>query len=137
MATSADPHIGKTFEKVRILEKIGSGGMSSVYLAEHLGLNKKVAVKILPRYLSADPEYVARFQREAETASRLQHPNIVGVYDIGSDIDAYFIVMEWIEGVSLQTVIDTLGKLDVRDAAKVAIGALKGLHHAHQCGIIH
>src|SRR5262245_3133783 len=137
MASTADPLIGKTLEKVRILEKIGAGGMSSVYLAEHLGLGKKVAVKILPSHLSCDPEYVARFRREAETSSRLQHPNIVGVYDIGVDDERYFIVMEWIEGVSLQTVIDTLGKLDPRDTARVAIGALKGLHHAHQAGIIH
>jgi serine/threonine protein kinase len=129
--------IGKTLEKCRILGKLGTGGMGSVYLAEHSGLRRKVAVKILPSDMSRDPEYVARFKREAMTAGRLEHRNIVQIYDVGHANDRYFIVMQYVDGESLSTVVDSLGAMEPQDAARVAVGILRGLQHAHEQGIVH
>jgi hypothetical protein len=129
--------IGKTLEKCRILGKLGAGGMGSVYLAEHSGLSRKVAVKILPSDMSRDPEYVARFKREAMTAGRLEHPNIVQIHDVGYANGRYFIVMQYVDGESLSTVVDSLGAMDPQDAARMAVGILRGLQHAHEQGIVH
>ncbi len=137
VSATHDPLIGKTLEKVRILSKLGSGGMGAVYLAEHQNLGKKVAIKILPEHLSKDPEYVARFRREAETCAKLEHANIVQVYDVGVAEGRFFIVMQYVEGESLQTIIEQLGVVEPRDSARVAIGILKGLQHAHESGIVH
>ena len=129
--------VGKTIDKCCILGKLGTGGMGSVYLAEHFGLNRKVALKILPGDMSRDPEYVARFMREATTAGRLEHPNIVQIHDVGYADSHHFIVMQFVDGESLSTVVDNLGALEPRDAAKVASGILRGLHHAHEQGVVH
>jgi predicted Ser/Thr protein kinase len=129
--------IGKTFEKCRILAKLGTGGMGSVYLAEHFGLGRKVAVKILPVEMSRDPEYVGRFMREATTAGRMEHPNIVQIHDVGYADGRHFIVMQYVDGESLSTVVDELGAMEPRDAARVAVGILRGLQHAHEQGIVH
>ncbi len=137
MVEKLDPLIGQTLEKVRLTQKLGSGGMGTVYLAEHATLDKKVAVKILPEHLSRDPEYVSRFRAEAQTAFGLQHPGVVRVHDIGYADGKYFIVMQYIEGESLQKIVNTLGPLDPRDAAKLMIGVLRALHYAHSMGIVH
>jgi serine/threonine-protein kinase len=129
--------LGKTFEKCRLVSKLGTGGMGSVYLAEHATLGRKVAVKVLPPELSRDPEYVARFRREAMTAGRLEHPNIVPIHDVGFAEGRYFIVMQYVDGVPLSTVVEELGAMEPRDGARVAMGILRGLHHAHEQGIVH
>jgi hypothetical protein len=132
-----DALIGKTLEKCRIIGKLGTGGMGSVYLAEHFGLGRRVAVKILPPDMSRDPEYVARFMREATTAGRMEHPNIVQIHDVGYAEGRHFIVMQFVDGESLSTVVEELGVMDPKDAAKVAVGILRGLQHAHEQGIVH
>ncbi len=129
--------IGRTFEKCRILAKLGTGGMGSVYLAEHFGLGRKVALKILPMEMSRDPEYVGRFMREATTAGRMEHPNIVQIHDVGYAEGRHFIVMQYVDGESLSTIVDELGAMEPRDAAAVGVGILRGLHHAHEQGIVH
>ena len=129
--------IGKTFEKCRIIAKLGTGGMGSVWLAEHFGLGRKVAVKILPPEMGRDPEYVARFMREATTAGRMEHPNIVQIHDVGYAEGRHFIVMQYVDGESLSTVVDHLGAMDPKDAAKIAAGMLRGLQHAHEEGVVH
>jgi serine/threonine-protein kinase len=128
---------GKTFEKCRIIAKLGTGGMGSVWLAEHFGLGRKVAVKILPPEMGRDPEYVARFMREATTAGRMEHPNIVQIHDVGYAEGRHFIVMQYVDGESLATVVENLGAMDPRDAAKIAAGMLRGLQHAHDEGVVH
>ena len=128
---------GKTFEKCRILAKLGTGGMGSVWLAEHFGLGRKVAVKILPPEMGRDPEYVARFMREATTAGRMEHPNIVQIHDVGYAEGRHFIVMQYVDGESLSTVVENLGAMEPKDAARCAAGILRGLHHAHQQGVVH
>jgi hypothetical protein len=129
--------VGTTVDKCRILAKLGVGGMGSVWLAEHFGLNRKVAVKILPSEMGRDPEYVARFMREATTAGKLEHPNIVQVYDVGYSDHRHYIVMQFVDGESLSTVVEHLGAMEPQDAARTAAGILRGLHHAHQQGIVH
>jgi serine/threonine-protein kinase len=129
--------IGKTFEKCRIIAKLGTGGMGSVWLAEHFGLGRKVAVKILPPEMGRDPEYVARFMREATTAGRMEHANIVQIHDVGYAEGRHFIVMQYVDGESLSTVVDNLGAMDPKDAAKIAAGMLRGLQHAHDEGVVH
>jgi serine/threonine protein kinase len=138
MASKHDDHLtGKTFEKCRILAKLGTGGMGSVWLAEHFGLGRKVAVKILPPEMGRDPEYVARFMREATTAGRMEHPNIVQIHDVGYAEGRHFIVMQYVDGESLSTVVENLGAMEPRDAAKIAAGILRGLQHAHEEGVVH
>src|SRR5579862_1385015 len=129
--------VGRTFEKCRIIAKLGMGGMGSVWLAEHFGLGRKVAVKILPPEMGRDPEYVARFMREATTAGRMEHPNIVQIHDVGYAEGRHFIVMQYVDGESLSTVVDNLGAMDPKDAAKIAAGMLRGLQHAHEEGVVH
>src|SRR5579859_5031396 len=129
--------VGRTFEKCRIIAKLGMGGMGSVWLAEHFGLGRKVAVKILPPEMGRDPEYVARFMREATTAGRMEHPNIVQIHDVGYAEGRHFIVMQYVDGESLSTVVDNLGAMEPNDAAKIAAGMLRGLQHAHEEGVVH
>lgn len=132
-----DSLVGRTFEKCRIIAKLGTGGMGSVWLAEHFGLGRKVAVKILPPEMGRDPEYVARFMREATTAGRMEHPNIVQIHDVGYAEGRHFIVMQYVDGESLSTVVDNLGAMDPKDAARIASGMLAGLQHAHDEGVVH
>src|ERR1051325_11152396 len=132
-----DQLTGKTFEKCRILAKLGTGGMGSVWLAEHFGLGRKVAVKILPPEMGRDPEYVARFMREATTAGRMEHPNIVQIHDVGYAEGRHFIVMQYVDGESLSTVVEHLGAMEPKDAARIASGILRGLQHAPQEGVVH
>ena len=137
MSAKGENLTGRSIEKCRLVAKLGTGGMGSVYLAEHAGLNRKVAVKILPADMSRDPEYVARFKREALTAARMEHPNIVQIHDVGQADGRWFIVMQYVDGESLATIVDSLGAMDPRDAARVTAGILRGLQHAHEQNVVH
>jgi serine/threonine protein kinase len=93
--------IGQTVSHHKIIEKIGEGGMGEVYLAEDTKLDRKVAIKFLPEHLTKNKDNVERFEREAKAAASLNHPNIVTIYEIASENDQTFIVMEYVEGKSL------------------------------------
>jgi serine/threonine protein kinase len=119
--------------------RLGFGGMSTVHLALDTRLERKVAVKLLAEHLAEDPTFVSRFQREAQAAARLVHPNIVQIFDSGRD-DAtgqYFIVMEYIEGRSCAEILRDEGWVEVPEAASIVEQACEGLHYAHRHGVVH
>jgi serine/threonine protein kinase len=123
--------------KYKLLGHIGSGGMSTVYLAEHSKMQRLVAMKLLPKKRVNDSSYLARFYREAQAAAKLDHKNIVRVYDIDHEEDNHFLVMEYVEGRDLQTYSKDVGQLDYDIAADFIRQAAEGLDHAHQAGLIH
>ena len=123
--------------RYQILESIGTGGMAEVYRAFDTFLNREVAVKILRAQYTDDEGFVSRFRQEAQSAARLIHPNIVNVYDVGRDEDAYYIIMEYVKGKTLKELISEVGALDPMTAVIIAHGIASALKHAHSRGIIH
>jgi len=123
--------------RYRVIEKIGSGGMADVYKAVDEVLGRTVAVKVLhPRYAS-EPNFVARFRQEAQAAANLSHPNIVNIYDWGRDGETYYIVMEFVAGTDLKTLVTERGPLDPKRAAEYAAQVCAALAVAHGYDIIH
>lgn len=127
----------KINDRYEIIRSIGEGGMANVYLAEDTILNRKVAVKILRGDLASDEKFVRRFQREAISASSLSHPNIVEMYDVGEDDGKYFIVMEYVEGKSLKSLIKKRGGLTLPEAIDIMLQLTDGIACAHNSYIIH
>lgn len=124
-------------ERYELLELIGQGGMADVYLAQDIILNRTIAIKILRTSLSKDPIYVTRFQREASAAAALSHKNIVEIYDVGEDEDKYYIVMEYVPGMTLKELILKRGAVHVVEAIDIMKQVISGISKAHQLGIIH
>lgn len=123
--------------RYRLLELLGSGGMAVVYKGVDVILHRPVAVKILREAYAGDPAFLARFQREARSAARLDHPNVVTVYDVGQDGNLHYIVMEYVEGEDLKSLIRRTGRLSVEQAVDIAYQIAAGVGHAHKMGIIH
>ena len=123
--------------RYEIGDRLGSGGMSNVYKATDLILERTVAVKILAEHLSDDERFVARFRREALAVAKLIHPNIVQVYDTGVDDGRHYIVMEYVEGRSGAQILQRQGPVEPETAAEIGIQACAGLDYAHRRGIIH
>ncbi len=125
--------------RYRLQSRLGFGGMSTVHLAFDQRLERRVAVKLLAEHLADDPTFVSRFQREAQAAARLIHPNIVQVFDSGQDerTGQYFIVMEYIEGSSCAEILRDDGWVEVDEAVAIIEQACEGLHYAHRHGVVH
>ena len=123
--------------RYEILEKIGAGGMSDVFLAKDHSLGREVAVKILKQEFAEDRTFVAKFRAEAQAAAGLEHPNIVSIYDVGSEGSLYYIVMEYVEGITLKTYINKKGRLTYNEALSIAIQVGRGIEAAHKKNIIH
>ncbi len=120
-----------------VVERVGSGGMAEVYRARDELLGRDVAVKVLNDRLSHDRSFVERFRREARSAANLNHPNVVSLYDYGSDEGAYYIVMEFIEGKSLGDIVAESGALLPERAAEIASDVAAALERAHSSGLVH
>lgn len=128
--------ISQTISHYRILDKLGSGGMGEVYLAEDTRLGRKLALKILPAEFTQDAERVARFRQEARAASALNHPNIITIYEVGEHEGVHFIATEYIEGRTLRHCLQLAG-MQLREALEIAIQIAGALQAAHEAGITH
>ena len=124
-------------DRYRLTEQIGMGGMAIVYKAVDLRTGHNVAVKVLRPEFNEDVEFVSRFQREAEAASKMTHHNIVNLLDVGMDGENRYLVMEYVQGKTLKAVIQERGKLSAPLACQIAIRILSALEHAHRNGIVH
>lgn len=123
--------------KHKLLGHIGSGGMSSVYLAEHMLMHDLRAIKVLPQSRLGKSSYLARFQQEAKAIASLNHPNVVRAHDIDNQGDTHYIVMEYVDGDDLQTIVKKKGPLPFKLVAHYIAQAAHGLQHAHEVGLIH
>lgn len=128
--------VGTTIGGCKILEKIGHGGMGTVYKAHHLALDIIVAVKVL-KPLSDVPDAKERFLREARIAAKLRHPNIIGVTNVGCENGIHFIIMDYIDGKTLQTIISEKGKIEPQEAVRITMQVLSALQVALKNGIVH
>jgi serine/threonine-protein kinase len=126
-----------TLKDFRLIKKLGEGGMGTVYKAQQLSLDRVVAVKVPFRHLAKDPSFVARFYREARIMAKLDHPNILRCYSVGEENGWHYLAMEYIDGASMQSWLEKLGKLTVGDGLHVAISCAHALQHAHEQGLIH
>ena len=124
-------------ERYEVVSRIGSGGMADVYKAKDHKLNRFVAMKVLKPEFSADTNFIRKFQREAQAAAGLAHPNVVNVFDVGEDQGVNYIVMELVEGITLKEYISKKGRLTVKEATSIAIQVSMGLEAAHNRNIVH
>lgn len=139
MGTNDDMNalVGKTLGQFRIVERIGAGGMATVFKAYQPVLDRYVAVKVLPDYHARDPIFKERFLREARAVARLDHPNIVQIYLFGEEENITYIVMQYVDGGTLKDKLKQTGAMQASDAVRYVIQAAEGLGAAHEHGIIH
>jgi serine/threonine-protein kinase len=126
-------------DRYRLERRLGVGGMASVQLAMDTRLERHVAVKLLAEHLAADSNFVSRFRREALAAARLVHPNVVQVFDFGTEASSgrQYIVMEWVDGSSCAEILKELGRLETGEAVEILRQACRGLDYAHRKGVVH
>jgi serine/threonine protein kinase len=123
--------------RYRLEERLGSGGMAMVYRARDLTLERDVAIKLLRENFSKDPAFQNRFRQEAKAAANLSHQNIVTVHDFGYDSGRLFIVMEYVPGTDLKTILQRRGRYPIHDAINLTIQACAGVGYAHRAGLVH
>jgi serine/threonine protein kinase len=134
----SDPLIGRVIaDRYLILAKLGEGGMGRVYVAEHVKMNRQCAIKVMNPSLMNDPESARRFAREASNAARILHPNVAAVFDYGEADRIVYLVMEYVDGDSLSTILERDQTLDPRRAIDIARQIADGLSAAHELGLIH
>ena len=121
----------------RLLDHLGTGGMSTVFLARHRLIDRKVAIKVLPTNLVTEGTFLQRFEQEARATSRLSHPNVVRVFDIDEEGDTHFMVMEYLSGRDLKAIVKQDGPLSLARAAYYIAQAAIGLQHVHDRGLVH
>jgi serine/threonine protein kinase len=133
----AGKYLGFRLGDYIVLELLGSGGMSAVYLCEHKEERRRVAIKVLPRSLANDQTLLKRFYREARASAALDHPNIVRGFEAGQEKNQHFFVMEYVEGQSLQELVSKNGQMPIQEAASYVCQAALGLQHAFEAGVVH
>ena len=124
-------------DRYEIVGQVGTGGMSDVYKAKDHTLGRYVAIKVLKSEFSEDTNFVSKFRTEAQSAAVLEHPNIVNIYDVGSENGIHYIVMEYVEGITLKTYIGKKGQLTYKEALSIAIQVGRGIQAAHAKNIVH
>ena len=131
--------VGLVFDhRYEVQQKIGVGGMADVYRGKDTLLGRPVAIKILHQNFGSDQDFVARFKREAQAAGKLNHPNVVSMYDVGFNQGFHYIVMEYVSGCTLKEYIQHHGdQVTVQEAVKITVAIAEGLEHAHMMGIVH
>ncbi|KEO81951.1 Stk1 family PASTA domain-containing Ser/Thr kinase [Tumebacillus flagellatus] len=127
----------KLGNRYEVFEQIGGGGMAVVYRALDTLLNRNVSIKVLRAQFSTDDDFVRRFRREAQAAASLSHPNVVNIYDVGVENDEYYIVMEYVDGLTLKEIIQDRAPLPVPEAIDIAKQICAALGHAHENNIVH
>lgn len=138
MDQAADPMIGRLLDgRYRIEERVARGGMAMVYRATDVRLDRQVAIKAMHASLVGDRTFVERFAREARSAARLSHPNVVAVFDSGDDDGTLFLVMEYVEGRTLRDLIRTEAPVAPGRALALIEPVLRALSAAHEAGLIH
>ncbi|WP_103957666.1 Stk1 family PASTA domain-containing Ser/Thr kinase [Nonomuraea solani] len=136
--TTADPLVGRLLDgRYRIESRIARGGMATVYLALDIRLDRTVALKVMHRSLAEDPAFVRRFIGEAKSVASLSHPNVVHVFDQGTDNDVVYLSMEYVPGKTLRDILRERGRLPAREALEILIPVLAALGAAHQAGMVH
>lgn len=134
-------HKGFLLGRYRLLALLGTGEMSAVYLAEHITMERRCAIKVLPAAKVKDTSYLGRFLREAKAVATLNHPNIVKAYDVDQQVEGgteiHFLVMEYVDGKNLGKIVEERGPLSYIEAADYIRQAADGLHHAHEHGLVH
>ena len=123
--------------RYKFLEKVGSGGMAEVYKARDMVLNRIVAVKILRDSLASDADFIERFNKEAQRAAGLSHPNIVSIYDVGETEGLHYIVMEYVSRETLKNQLQKSKRLNVRESLRIVKDIARALAHAHSNNIVH
>ena len=131
------PSAGMRFGRYELVSRLGVGGMGEVWRARDQDLHRDVAVKFLPEHFASDPLRMARFDQEARAASSLTHPNIVTIHEIGSTPGNSYLVMEYIDGVGLDRVIRSSGRMSVERAAAIGVQVADALAFAHKHNVIH
>ena len=130
--------VGLVFDhRYEVQEKIGVGGMADVYRGKDTLLGRPVAIKILHQNFGSDQDFVARFKREAQAAGKLNHQNVVSMYDVGYDQGFHYIIMEYVAGCTLKEYIQHHSRVTIQEAVKITIAIAEGLEHAHMMGIVH
>lgn len=124
-------------DRYEILAKVGAGGMSDVYKAKDHVLGRFVAIKVLKQEFAEDVNFVTKFRTEAQSAAGLEHPNIVNIYDVGSEEGFHYIVMEYVEGITLKTYIEKKRQLSYKETISIAIQVGRGIEAAHNKNIVH
>lgn len=136
----ADDTMAQSLQQIpgfRIMQKVGSGAMASVYKARQLSLDRIVAIKVLPKRLSEDPAFVQRFQKEGQAAAKLSHSNIVQAIDVGEYLGYHYFVMEFVDGKTVYDELAQKGKIGESEALDIVIQIARALEHAHARGFIH
>lgn len=136
-STPTPEEIAKSFPQLEILELLGEGGMGMVYKARQPQLDRFVALKILSPLLSQDPAFAERFSREARALAKLNHPNIVAIYDFGKAGDFYFFVMEYVDGMNLRQLVQAQKRIQPEEALTLIPKICEALQYAHEEGVVH
>ena len=133
-AEGPDPYLGKMFGNYQLVQKVGQGGMGLVYKGRQVSLDRVVAVKILNKSLCDNAEFIKRFEREAKSIARINHPNIMAVYDFGQTDGIYYMVTEFIEGFSLSKQISDRVMMSVESLSPLIVQCLAGLAYVGTSG---